>query len=91
MSGDSSDDVTVGKPVHRGWLSAEINGPSLLALLALLVVGGLGGASIGGGFGLAVTLIVLAAMVALLVIWSGAPDPTPETGKRSLSAAESDD
>lgn len=76
MSNEDADGEAAEKSAHRGWLSGEISGPALVLLLAVLVVGGLGGASIGGGFGLVVTLVVLAAMVALLVIWSGAHDPT---------------
>ena len=85
------DDKPAAKRADRGWRAAQVSGPALLLMLVLLVIGGLGGASIGGGFGLAVTLIVLAAMVALLVTWSGTPEQAAETGKSAVSAPTGDD
>jgi hypothetical protein len=59
--------------LSRGWRDGSVPFPALVLLIIAMVVCGLGGASIGGGGGLAITLVSLIAVVVLLVRWSDAP------------------
>ena len=67
------DDNEPRRTIRQGWRDGSVPFPALVLLILVTVVGGLGGASIGGGIGLAVTIVVLLAVVALLVRWSDAP------------------
>jgi O-antigen ligase len=66
-------DDTARRSIRQGWRDGSISFPVLAALIIVMVVVGLGGASIGGAFGLIVILAVLISMVVLLVRWSNAP------------------
>lgn len=57
----------------HGWLTGDIGPGWLIALLAVMTGGALGGASVGGWGGVAIIAAVLLAVVGVIVLWSGAP------------------
>jgi hypothetical protein len=57
----------------HGWLTGDISLGWLIALLAVMTGGALGGASVGGWGGVAIIAAVLLAVVGVIVLWSGAP------------------
>ena len=56
-----------------GWLTGDIGIGWLIALLAVMTGGALGGASVGGWVGVAIVAAVLLAVVGVIILWSGAP------------------
>jgi hypothetical protein len=67
------DDEPPRRTIKQGWRDGSIPFPALVLLIVATIVGGLGGASIGGAGGLVLTLVVLVSVVVLLVRWSDAP------------------
>ena len=65
-------EVSKRDAISRRWAQAEIGFPWLVALMVVLTAVVAGGASLGGGGGLAIIVAALVAMIALLVLWSGA-------------------
>lgn len=56
-----------------GWLTGDIGIGWLIGLLAVLTVGALGGASVGGWGGVAIIAAVLCGTIGVIVLWAGAP------------------
>jgi hypothetical protein len=68
-----SDASPPSRTISKGWRDGGISFPALVILIVAMVVGALGGASIGGAGGLVITIAVLLAVVVLLIRWTDAP------------------
>jgi hypothetical protein len=62
----------------QGWLTGDISLGWLIALLAVMAGGALGGASVGGWGGVAIVAAVLLAVIGVIVLWAGAPPRHPD-------------